>query len=66
VIGLFYYLRIVVKLYESSSGRETRIPAISPISMLPIAAAGALVIGVGIFPAQMLDLIRAATVIFNR
>jgi len=66
VIGLFYYLRIVAKLYESSSGRETALPAVSPLSVLPIAVAGSLIIGVGVFPGHVLSWIRTAMVIFNQ
>jgi len=64
-IGLFYYLRIVARFYESAFVRETPTPAISPISVLPMAIVGSLVIGLGIFPAQLLSLIRTAMVIFN-
>jgi NADH-quinone oxidoreductase subunit N len=66
VIGLFYYLRILAKLYEPSSGRETALPAILPISVLPIAVAASLIIGVGIFPAPVLNWIRTALVILNQ
>ena len=65
VIGLFYYLRIVVKLYESAPDDQTPIPAISAISVLPIAVAGVLVVWLGIFPAQVLGWIRIAMVMFN-
>jgi NADH-quinone oxidoreductase subunit N len=65
VIGLFYYLRIVSKLYESSSGRQTPMPAPSHISVLPVAIAGSLVIGLGIFPAQLFSWIRTAMAIFK-
>ena len=59
VAGLFYYLRIVVALY---SARPEQAPAaqIAPGSALILALLAIFVIGFGVYPAPLLNLIRTA------
>lgn len=57
-IGLFYYLRILVALYAASSEREPSAQAIVPASGFVLAVLTALLIGFGIYPAPLLDVIQ--------
>jgi NADH-quinone oxidoreductase subunit N len=64
VIGLFYYLRIVIALYEPGP-RSAAVPR--PLPAISIASEGVLwlltilLIWFGVYPEQMLELIRSAS-----
>ncbi|HEX7080468.1 MAG TPA: NADH-quinone oxidoreductase subunit N [Gammaproteobacteria bacterium] len=60
-IGLFYYLRVLVTLYldpeEATLARHEA--AVSPSGHVVLAAATLAVLWLGIFPAQLIDFVRA-------
>lgn len=62
-IGLFYYLRILVTLYSASSERETSVhPAVTPSGVVLVVLTG-LLLGFGIYPAPLLDMIQRNAVL---
>jgi NADH-quinone oxidoreductase subunit N len=67
VIGLFYYLRIVVALYAPPEpALASAISPVQPISSVSLSARGilwiltALLIWFGVYPQQLMQLIRSA------
>ena len=60
VIGLFYYLRIVVALYEVPTQHPLPIAMASAGGTYAIAGLVALLIWFGVYPGPLLDLIRSA------
>lgn len=65
VIGLFYYLRIVVVLYADlpNAAEKTETPVLSlPLSgTFTLAALAILLVWLGVYPTQLLELIRIGT-----
>lgn len=61
-IGLFYYLRVLVTLFlePDDATTERHTAAISPSGHAVLAAATAIVLWLGIFPAPLIDLVRRA------
>src|SRR5690606_23108809 len=61
-IGLFYYLRVLVTLYMDPDDAtiELHTAPISPSGHAVLAAAALVVVWLGIFPAQLIDLVRRA------
>ena len=62
-IGLFYYLRIVVALYQppaASDRAHEPMPRRAPASTLVLAALTVMLVGLGIYPTPLLRLIQAA------
>ncbi|MDQ2696500.1 MAG: NADH-quinone oxidoreductase subunit N [Pseudomonadota bacterium] len=57
VIGLFYYLRIVVVMFSAEGAAEA--PAVPPASAALLAVLTALLVGLGIYPGPVLGVIRA-------
>jgi NADH-quinone oxidoreductase subunit N len=60
VIGLFYYLRVVVTLYAAETSPELPSVRVSPATGVVLGVLAAILIGLGIYPAPLLSLIRAA------
>ena len=65
VIGLFYYLRVLVALYSdlpnNSEGTETAVTSSPLIGTFTLAALAILLVWYGVYPAQLLAWIRNAT-----
>ena len=59
VIGLFYYLRVVVTLFSAAPERQSWIPKIEWGSALILGGLAVLLIWFGVYPAPLLNLIRA-------
>jgi NADH-quinone oxidoreductase subunit N len=59
VAGLFYYLRIVVALYSAPPEQTVQGPAPLPGGVFVLGVLAILLIWLGIYPAPLLDLIRA-------
>lgn len=57
-IGLFYYLRVIVALYATPAEDEESSQPISPASGFFLTALTVLLIGFGIYPAPLLELIQ--------
>jgi NADH-quinone oxidoreductase subunit N len=62
-IGLFYYLRILVALYSASSKRDTSLHAVVTPSGVMLAVLTALLLGFGLYPAPLLDMIQRNAVL---
>jgi NADH-quinone oxidoreductase subunit N len=63
VIGLFYYLRIIVAMYAKPTEEEGRagFPALpSPSETVVLAMATALSVWLGVYPAALLHIIPSA------
>jgi NADH-quinone oxidoreductase subunit N len=63
-ISLYYYLRVVVVMYNRSAQEvetSTPAPAISAVGGLALAALLLLIVGMGVFPAPLLDLVQLMT-----
>jgi NADH-quinone oxidoreductase subunit N len=60
VIGLFYYLRVVVTLYAAETSPSLSSVRVSPATGVVLGVLAAILIGLGIYPAPLLSLIRAA------
>lgn len=65
VAGLFYYLRIVVALYSAPAEHPAPIPIVSQGGTLALAVFAVLLIWFGIYPAPLLNLIRATVAGLN-
>jgi len=59
VIGLFYYLRIVVTLFSAVPERQSAMPRLAWGSAFVLGALAFLLIWFGVYPAPLLNLIRA-------
>ncbi len=62
-IGLFYYLRVVVALYEQPLATDRAhepTPRRAPAATLALAALTAILVWIGIYPAPLLSAVRAA------
>jgi len=59
VIGLFYYLRVVVTLFSASPEGQVSIQSLGRGSALVLGGLAVLLIGFGVYPAPLLNLIRA-------
>jgi NADH-quinone oxidoreductase subunit N len=62
-IGLFYYLRVVVVLYQQpAAGDQTRepIPRQAPAATLVLAALTVILVWLGVYPTPLLRVIQAA------
>lgn len=62
VIGLFYYLRIVVVLYETPEQPAAATPPLSKIGLAVLAALTLLLVGLGVYPTPLVTLIQAVMV----
>ena len=62
-IGLFYYLRILVVLYSAPSERETYVHPVGSASGVVLAVLTALLLGFGVYPAPLLDMIQRDAVL---
>ena len=65
VAGLFYYLRIVVALFEDPPEHAVPSQALSRGGVLVLVALAVLVIWLGVYPSPLLDLIRTSLVGLN-
>ena len=63
-IGLFYYLRILVALYSTSSEREASAHPVVLTSGAMLVLLMALLIWFGLYPAPLLDMIQNNAVPF--
>lgn len=65
VIGLFYYLRIVVALYSNvpatERGSQASLPSISPLSGYVLESLAILLVWIGVYPGPFFSLIRMAS-----
>jgi NADH-quinone oxidoreductase subunit N len=66
IIALFYYLRIIIVMYASGS-RATTQPIMRPVAptlgeSVTLAALALLLIWLGIFPAQLIDVLEGTVV----
>ena len=59
VIGLFYYLRIVVTLFSATPERQSSTQRLGLGSAFAIGGLAVLLVGFGVYPAPLLNLIRA-------
>ncbi|MFN2463883.1 MAG: NADH-quinone oxidoreductase subunit N [Candidatus Dormibacteria bacterium] len=55
VISLYYYLKVVIVIYSPADARRRERP-LDPMGTAAVLAAGALTLGLGIFPAALYDL----------
>lgn len=55
VIGLYYYLRVITKMF--SSGDETKLPSISLIGKITLALIAISIILLGVYPGWLIDII---------
>jgi NADH-quinone oxidoreductase subunit N len=55
VVSVFFYLRIIVMMYMTSSDAPARFPAIPRMAGVALAASAILVFYLGILPARVLD-----------
>jgi NADH-quinone oxidoreductase subunit N len=55
VISVFFYLRIVVMMYMTSSDSEVRVPPVPPIAGAALAGSALLIAYLGILPTRVLD-----------
>jgi len=60
VFGLFYYLRVVVALFSAPPELEPAAIGIAPSTGIVFATLGLALVGFGLYPGPLLDLIRAA------
>jgi len=60
VVGLFYYLRIVVMLFSAAPGRQSSLQRVEWGSAVVLGGLAVLLIWFGVYPAPLLNLIRAA------
>jgi NADH-quinone oxidoreductase subunit N len=60
VVGLFYYLRIVVILYSPPTEHAPPVPMVSRVGACILVVLGILLICFGVYPAPLLNLIRTA------
>jgi NADH-quinone oxidoreductase subunit N len=64
VIGLFYYLRILVALYKSPSetgkAAAATLPSLSRSGSYALAGLSVLLVWIGVYPAPFLDAIQRA------
>lgn len=61
-IGLYYYLRIVVTMFleeDATSGKHD-LPAVPLAGSLLLALLGVVIVGIGLYPAPLLDIIHSA------
>jgi len=59
VIGLFYYLRIVVTLFSASPERQFSVQSLGSGSAFVLGGLAVLLVWFGVYPAPLLNLIRA-------
>jgi NADH-quinone oxidoreductase subunit N len=59
VIGLFYYLRLVIAMYEQPVEATAPVPALSLASGIVLATLTLLLVWLGVYPAPLIDLIQA-------
>ena len=59
VIGLFYYLRIVVTLFSAPPERPSSMQGLDWGSIVVLGGLAVVLIGLGVYPTPLLDLIRA-------
>ncbi len=63
-LGLFYYLRVIVAVYERASADPAAPPPPAPAlpfaGALALAAVAVLLVALGVYPTPLLQLIRAA------
>jgi NADH-quinone oxidoreductase subunit N len=55
VISVFFYLRIVVMMYMTSTSAPARFPAVPRVSGVALAVSAILVFYLGILPTRVLD-----------
>lgn len=65
VAGLFYYLRILVTLYSAPPEHPAPIPAFAGSSAFLLGVLAILLIWVGVYPAPLINLIRATMGVLN-
>lgn len=65
VIGLFYYLRIVVALYShvpaTENDSQASLPSVSPLSAYVLKALAILLVWIGVYPGPFFSLIKMAS-----
>jgi NADH-quinone oxidoreductase subunit N len=61
-IGLFYYLRIVVALYTPATPEAAETGPIRPLGKIALAVLVVLLLGLGVYPGPVTELITAMTV----
>jgi NADH-quinone oxidoreductase subunit N len=68
IIGVFYYLRIVIRMFrrpETESGRPFIPGGLSLPSSLALALLTALLIGLGVFPGPLFQIVQAMVTVMN-
>jgi len=55
VVSVFFYLRIVVMMYMTSSSQPLRFPAVPKIASVALAVSAILIFYLGILPTRVLD-----------
>ncbi len=60
VLGLFYYLRIVIALFTPSKDEQLPLPAIARLGITVLASIMLLLLWVGVYPAPVLAVIESA------
>ena len=60
-MGLFYYLRVIVALYTPATPSAADIVPIRPLGKITLAVLVALLLGLGVYPGPVTDLISAMT-----
>jgi len=60
-IGLFYYLRVIVALYTPATPAAAEMGPIRPLGTITLAVLVVLLLGLGVYPGPVTDLISAMT-----
>jgi NADH-quinone oxidoreductase subunit N len=60
IIGLFYYLRIIVAMFSHSEQEDKTVAVLSPSGSLVLAALVILLIWLGVYPGPMIEIIQNA------
>ncbi len=60
MIGLFYYLRIIVAIFSHPEKEDTAVAGLSPSGSLVLAALVILLIWLGVYPGPMIEIIQNA------
>jgi len=61
VIGLFYYLRLIVTMMSQEKDHQPAVPPenLSKGGMITLAILGILIVGLGLSPGWLIDLVRS-------
>ena len=58
-IGVFYYLRLIYTMVKEVKPDATALPQVGTQSVVAVTVLGLLIVGFGVYPTPMIDVIRA-------